>query len=64
MSQTTINGVCAKHAIITPTCRENRTPCAAFEEAISRVFDEYMEIFNQPGNENVNYHLVLTVERP
>jgi hypothetical protein len=62
--QSIIVGIVAKHAIITPTCRENRTPCAAFEEAISRVFDEYMECINTSGNEKVNYHLVLTVERP
>jgi len=64
MSQTKINGMCAAHMIITPACRENRTPCAAFEEAVSRVFDEYMAIFNSTGNEKVKYHLVLTVERP
>jgi hypothetical protein len=59
-----IPGMTAKHAIITPTCRQNKGHVAAFEEAITRLFDEYGLINCYPENTEVSYHLVLTVERP
>ncbi len=59
-----ILGITAKHAIITPVCRANRTPEGAFEEAVRRLKEEYDICRAIEGNEDVNYHLVLTVERP
>jgi hypothetical protein len=64
MSESNIPGICAKHAIVTPECRANKGHVTAFEEAISRLFDEYALINCYPENVDVKYHLVLTVERP
>jgi len=57
-----VPGIIAKHAIITPVCRENRTPYGAFFEAMERLRDEYLECCKIKENENANYHLVLSVE--
>jgi len=62
MSQ--IPGITAKHAIITPVCRKNRTDYGAFFEAIERLRTEYLECCKVAENESVNYHLVLSVEQP
>jgi hypothetical protein len=62
MSNSVIPGIKAKHAIITPVCRANRTNVGAFEEAVQRLRDEYAACLE--ANEQSNFHLVLTVERP
>jgi len=59
----TIPGITAKHAIITPVCRANRTVDGAWEEAVRRLREEY-EACQTEGNARANFHLVLTVERP
>lgn len=58
---TTIPGIKAVHAIITPTCRMNRTDAGAFDEAVRRLRDEYIACLR--GAVTGNFHLVLTVER-
>jgi hypothetical protein len=58
-----IPGIKAVHAIITPTCRKNRTPYGALLEAYERVEKEYVACNLIPDNADVSYHLVLTVER-
>ena len=63
VSQTITPGICAKHAIVTPTCRNNRTPLGALAEAVERLQLEYIELLNHEGTDAVTYHFVLTVER-
>ena len=63
VSQTITPGICAKHAIVTPTCRNNRTPLGALAEAVERLQLEYVELLNHEGEDEVTYHFVLTVER-
>ena len=60
--KTTVPGIAAKHAVITPTCRGNRTVAGAFDEAAARVKQEYL-VCQTDGNAKANFHLVLTVER-
>ena len=60
-----IPGIVARHAIITPNCRKVQgSAYLALQEAFRRIQDEYMACTDIAGNENVNYHLALTVERP
>ena len=61
MSVTSIPGSCAKHAIITPTCVANRGVGGAWEEAESRLRDEFYACAE--GNPTATFHVVLTVER-
>jgi hypothetical protein len=63
MSHTSIPGIKAVHAVISPTCRQNRTLTGAFDEAVRRLREEYEACAKYEINSNVNYHLVLTVER-
>ncbi len=56
-------GIKAVHAIITPTCRKNRTPIGAIQEAYERVMREYMACIAVTENAQANYHLAFTVER-
>lgn len=58
---TTIPGIKAQHAIITPTCRMNRLD--PFSEAVRRLRREY-DACQLEANTGANFHLVLTVERP
>lgn len=58
-----IPGITAKHAIITPTCRANRTPMGAFAEAIERLTAEYEACLND-ANREAYFHVALTVDRP
>lgn len=44
---------------ITPTCRENRTPLGALEEAISRIRQAYISYHDAPDNANVTWRLSL-----
>jgi hypothetical protein len=63
LSETKIPGLAAKHAIVTPTCRKNRTALGALAEAIERLQLEYIACVDVPENENAVYHFVLTIER-
>lgn len=59
-----IPGTPAKHAIITDTCRANRTDRGAFDEAIERLRQEYDACMKgHPNGLGTQFHLVLTVER-
>lgn len=56
----------AVHAIITPTCRDNRGDDGAFDEAVRRIREQYhasLAGWRRQGHEP-NLHLRLTVERP
>lgn len=57
-------GVKAKHAIITPRCRDVQGGnTEAFEEAARRLLEEYLSIIQmREDREKINFHLVLTVE--
>lgn len=59
---TTIPGLKAKHAIITPACRK-RGDDVAIAEATARMLVAFWDIAGVPANEGANFHLVLTVER-
>jgi hypothetical protein len=56
---TTIPGIKARHAIITPACRARRTDGGAFDEACRRLRQEYESI---ERTDDCTIHLVLTVE--
>jgi hypothetical protein len=56
-------GIKAVHAIITPTCRNNRGHIEAFDEAVRRLKNEYLACQGD-ANADANFHVVLTVERP
>lgn len=58
-----VPGLSAHHAIITPTCRVNRGPIDAFDEAVRRLKAQYLACHGA-DNETANFHVVLTVERP
>ena len=63
--KSTIPGITAKHAIITPTCVANRTARGAWDEAVRRLREEFDNCQRGwAGREPPTYHLVLTVERP
>jgi len=64
MSETIIPGLAAKHAIVTPECRFNRTVVGALEEALERLECEYLICTRLPDNKGATYHFVLTIERP
>ena len=64
MSETRIAGLAAKHAIVTPICRQNRTAVGALDEAIQRLRQEYLACTQVLENQDAVYHFVLTVERP
>lgn len=44
---------------ITPTCRENRTPFAALEEAFGRIRRTYLAYCDVPDNANVTWRISL-----
>lgn len=58
--ETKTPGVQCVHAIVTPTCMQNRRPVGAIEEANRRVQEFFLKYFNL----NATYHVVLTVEWP
>ena len=65
MANSTIPGGTARHAVITDTCRTNRGDVGAFEEAVSRLREEYGRIVRGWAiGTGVQIHVVLTVERP
>lgn len=60
-----IPGAAARHAIITDVCRSNRTDMGAFDEAVDRLRESYIQaVEGWRGHPGVQFHLVLTVERP
>jgi len=60
----TIPGTPAKHAVITDSCRANRSDRRAFEEAVERLRAEYEACMKgHPFGHGTQFHLVLTVER-
>ena len=58
-----VPGIKSRHAIVTPTCRENRGDTGAFYAAVDLLRAEYEATLNFKVNENVKFHLVLTVDR-
>lgn len=70
MIQTTVAGIAARHAIITPRCRTVSRPhldadpaMAAFEEAVGRLREEYRAVC-AARTDGFHAHVVLTIERP
>ena len=61
MSDTKIPGLCALHAIITPTCRANRGDDGALEEAFDRIRRAYAACVEGRGD-GANYRVALVVE--
>lgn len=62
---TEIPGTKTKHAIISDDCRTGRGEDGAFEEAVSRLRDEYKALCNGwPVGTKSLMHVVLTLERP
>lgn len=57
-----VPGINARHAVITPTCRANRTDMGAFEEAVARLRSDYERIVAKRGEDGALYHIVLAVE--
>lgn len=60
--QAHIDGITAKHAIITPQCR-TKGNVVAFLEAVERLKEGYEDCLSYPANKNASFHLVLTVDR-
>ena len=58
---THLPGLKAKHAIITPECRQNRGNDGALVEALKRIRDEYFAIV-EARSDQFTCHVVLTVE--
>lgn len=56
-------GSIAKHVIITPVCRQNRTDEGAFDEAVARLKEEYFACLPYHADRGSNFHLILSVER-
>lgn len=56
---TKIPGLKSAHAIITPTCRANRTTIGAFDEAAKRLKDTYEKYADVDANSDVDWHLLL-----
>jgi hypothetical protein len=59
---TSIPGVSAAHAIVTPACRANRGVGGAFDEAVARLRGQYERL--AADCPTFNLHLVLTSEEP
>lgn len=61
MTQTTVDGICALHAVVSDQCRQNHGDRRAAEIACARLVEEYMTCLgNPPGT---RFHFVLTVDR-
>lgn len=57
-----IPGITAAQAAITDVCRANRGDDGAFDEAVSRLRQQYDDIVGHRRDESgVEYHLVLSV---
>lgn len=58
-----IPGMAASHQIITKQCRENRGTFDAFEEAASRLRDDYDQLARSGIADETEIHLVLIVQQ-
>jgi hypothetical protein len=62
---TEIPGTCARRAVITDACRTGRGDMEAFEEAVSRLRDEYRALCTGwPVGKQAQLHVALILERP
>jgi hypothetical protein len=61
---TRVEGIKAKHAIVTPTCRKSKGQLGAGSEAVQRLMEEYYNLSELEVNKDARFHFVLTVERP
>ena len=64
MSETSIPGQEAKHAIVGPECRETWGDRGAGKVAVARLLDEYLDCVKAHRGTKTQFHFVLTVERP
>lgn len=55
-------GMCARHAIITPTCRKNKGDDAVIEETIERIRSELRGCLPNWPIDTANFHVAMTVE--
>lgn len=62
MIESKIPGIKATHAVISPTCRANRTATGAFDEAVRRLRESYEGIVAARTDE-YDCHIVLTVAK-
>ena len=54
----------AKHAIVTDVCRTNRTDEGAVDEALDRLREEALRLFQSRGHgRGDKFHFVLNIER-
>jgi hypothetical protein len=62
---TTINGLKAKHAIITPNCIVMHGVEGAIDEALKRLRESFMECYTGWASQGKipEFHVVLTVDR-
>jgi hypothetical protein len=58
-----IEGIKAKHAIVSPVCRTNHGKDVAAQIAVDHLLDEYDALVDLPFNEGATFHFVLSVER-
>lgn len=60
-------GIPASHQIITDQCRANGGPDAAFDRAVANLREAYEGVIKyreeHGTNENIDYHLILSVEQ-
>lgn len=59
-----VPGIVAQHAIITPNCRKVHGTEKALDVALARVRDEYLACAALDCNDEANYRVVLSIERP
>ncbi len=57
-----INGIKAKHVVITPNCR-TRGDDVAIEDALNRIRKAFKEVAGFEANKDAKFHIILTVER-
>jgi hypothetical protein len=56
--------ITAKHAIVSDTCRRNKTAEGAVEEALGRLREEAMRLIAKRGDgRGDNLHFILEIER-
>lgn len=54
-----LNGLKAGDQRITPMCRANRGTAAAFDEAVRRLRESYIQYADDPANLAVTWQLVM-----
>lgn len=55
-------GMCARHVIITPTCRKNKGDVAVIEETIELIRSELKRCLPGWPVDGANIHVAMTVE--